>query len=256
MSTGVDAIVARGRWAASPAEAPAETRAGERQRLERLASEFESMLLGQMLREMRRASRWDEGREEGGMETQSLFEMLDAELAVQLTRVQGLGLSKAMLGAFDRGLELEGEANAPSPAEAVALPGAVPSAIEGANWLQEAPVTSAFGWRADPLTGGARFHRGIDVKAAYGQEVAAAAGGRVVFSGESGGYGLSVVIEHAGGTRSRYAHLSASLVSEGQQVAAGAVVGRVGQSGRATGPHLHFEILDQDGTHLDPLRMR
>jgi murein DD-endopeptidase MepM/ murein hydrolase activator NlpD len=78
-----------------------------------------------------------------------------------------------------------------------------------------------------------------------------AAGGRVVFAGEQGGYGQSVVVEHAPGLQTRYAHLSAISVRPGDQVPAGSQVGRVGQSGRATGPHLHFEVLEQ-GRRVDP----
>jgi flagellar protein FlgJ len=113
-------------------------------------------------------------------------------------------------------------------------------------------ITSAFGWRADPIHGGARFHGGIDLRAAYGREVPVAAPGRVVFAGEHGGYGQTVVVEHAGGYRTRYAHLSAIAVRPGEELASGAVVGRVGQSGRATGPHLHFEVW-RGSERVDPL---
>lgn len=113
-------------------------------------------------------------------------------------------------------------------------------------------ITSAFGWRADPFHGGARFHGGIDLRAAYGREVPVAAPGRVIFAGEQGGYGQTVVVEHAGGYRTRYAHLSAIAVRPGEELASGAVVGRVGQSGRATGPHLHFEVW-RGSERVDPL---
>lgn len=116
----------------------------------------------------------------------------------------------------------------------------------------EADVTSAFGWRADPFHGGVRFHGGIDLRAAYGREVPVAAPGRVVFAGEQGSYGQTVVVEHAGGFRTRYAHLSAIAVRAGEELASGAVVGRVGQSGRATGPHLHFEVW-HGSERVDPL---
>jgi murein DD-endopeptidase MepM/ murein hydrolase activator NlpD len=113
-------------------------------------------------------------------------------------------------------------------------------------------VTSEFGWRTDPLTGQARFHRGVDLRAAYGQDVQATGYGRVVVSGEQGGYGNTVVIEHADGTRTRFAHLSATLVDAGATVAPGQLIGRVGSSGRSTGAHLHFEVIGADGKPLDP----
>jgi murein DD-endopeptidase MepM/ murein hydrolase activator NlpD len=113
-------------------------------------------------------------------------------------------------------------------------------------------VTSAFGWRRDPFTNQLKFHQGVDLRAAYGQEVQAAGAGTVVFSGDQGGYGTSVVLEHADGTRTRYAHLSAVLVRKGDQVGAGEPVGRAGKSGRATGTHLHFEVIGRDGRRMAP----
>jgi murein DD-endopeptidase MepM/ murein hydrolase activator NlpD len=74
----------------------------------------------------------------------------------------------------------------------------------------------------------------------------------VIFAGQQRGYGQTVVVEHDGGVRTRYAHLSAVTVQPGQQLAEGEVLGRVGRSGRATGPHLHFEVL-KDGARIDPL---
>jgi murein DD-endopeptidase MepM/ murein hydrolase activator NlpD/Rod binding domain-containing protein len=113
------------------------------------------------------------------------------------------------------------------------------------------PVTSAFGWRRDPITGALRFHQGIDLRAAFGEAVTAAAAGRVVFSGEQGGYGTTVVIEHDNGIQTRYAHLSSALVRAGEIVKAGDILGRAGSSGRSTGPHLHFEVT-VDGRPADP----
>jgi murein DD-endopeptidase MepM/ murein hydrolase activator NlpD len=78
------------------------------------------------------------------------------------------------------------------------------------------------------------------------------AAGRVVSAGADGAYGTAVVVEHANGTKTRYAHLSVSLVRQGDVVEAGQVIGRAGSSGRATGPHLHFELLDRNGVPLDP----
>jgi murein DD-endopeptidase MepM/ murein hydrolase activator NlpD len=113
-------------------------------------------------------------------------------------------------------------------------------------------VTSAFGWRQDPFTDKAKFHQGVDLRAAYGQEVHSAAAGRVVFSGEQGGYGTTVLVEHADGTRTRYAHLSARLVEKGEELSAGQTLGRAGRSGRATGTHLHFEVIAPNGQRIAP----
>ncbi|MEO7271551.1 MAG: M23 family metallopeptidase, partial [Vicinamibacterales bacterium] len=114
-----------------------------------------------------------------------------------------------------------------------------------------ADVTSSFGWRKDPFSGAAKFHAGVDIRAAYGRDVMTAGAGRVVSAGVQGGYGQSVVVEHAPGLRTRYAHLSSIDVTPGQVVEGGSVVGKVGQSGRATGPHLHFEVLEH-GKAVNP----
>jgi murein DD-endopeptidase MepM/ murein hydrolase activator NlpD len=116
-----------------------------------------------------------------------------------------------------------------------------------------ARVTSAFGWRQDPISGQTRFHRGVDLRAAAGDEVASTGAGRVVFSGTDGGYGTSVVVEHANGLSTRYAHLLSALVHLGDEVDEGQTIGLAGQSGRATGPHVHYEVRAA-GEAVDPLR--
>lgn len=100
---------------------------------------------------------------------------------------------------------------------------------------------------------GNRFHTGLDLPAAYGAPVRAAARGRVVRAGwDSGGYGYLVVVAHRSGVRTFYAHLSAIRVRRGRWLGVGARVGRVGASGHATGPHLHFEVRLR-GAAVDPL---
>lgn len=115
----------------------------------------------------------------------------------------------------------------------------------------EARMTSAFGVRADPFTGEARKHRGLDFAAPEGTPILAAAPGKVVFAGERGGYGLAVEVEHAGGMRTLYAHASSVGVQVGQEVRKGEVIAAVGSTGRSTGAHLHFEVR-QDGRPVDP----
>lgn len=136
--------------------------------------------------------------------------------------------------------------------EVVGAAAAAPAAVANLVRPVAGAVTSAFGWRRDPFTHAMKFHQGVDLRAAYGQEVQAAGAGRVVFSGEQGGYGTTVVLEHADGTRTRYAHLSARLVEKGDAVSAGEPVGRAGKSGRATGTHLHFEVIAPDGRRIQP----
>jgi len=114
--------------------------------------------------------------------------------------------------------------------------------------------TSGFGIRNDPFTGERGYHTGIDVAKNYGAPVYAAKEGIVTFAGWNGGYGKCVVIKHQFGFETLYGHLSTINVSTGQKVKAGQFIGRVGDSGRSTGPHLHFEVR-KFGTPINPLRI-
>ncbi|MCA1944532.1 MAG: peptidoglycan DD-metalloendopeptidase family protein [Desulfovibrio sp.] len=116
-------------------------------------------------------------------------------------------------------------------------------------------ITSGFGWRDDPFTGKQTWHSGVDIKAPAGTPVVACWDGTVVFAGNGGQYGNTVVLEHAGGWRSFYGHSKELTVSPGQTVKAGEQIATVGQSGRATGPHLHFEIR-QGGLAWDPQQVK
>ncbi len=117
----------------------------------------------------------------------------------------------------------------------------------------EPSVTSPFGYRADPFLGRLALHPGIDLAEAYGAEIHAAAAGRVVHAGPAGGYGNMVEIDHGNGLATRYAHMSDVLVEEGETVDKGAVLGRLGSTGRSTGPHLHYEVR-VEGEPVDPER--
>lgn len=114
-------------------------------------------------------------------------------------------------------------------------------------------VTSNFGYRVDPFLGRAALHSGMDMRAETGTPARATAAGTVVTAAPSGGYGNLVEIDHGNGLSTRYGHLSAILVSEGQTVTVGQTIGRVGSTGRSTGPHLHYEVrIDDEAT--DPGR--
>ncbi|HCF56589.1 MAG TPA: M23 family peptidase [Myxococcales bacterium] len=113
-------------------------------------------------------------------------------------------------------------------------------------------ITSLFGMRTDPFEGNDRFHRGVDLRAKVGQLVQAAAPGVVAYAGRLGGHGLHVELLHDGGLVTRYSHLSLLLVEAGMQIPAAGPVGLAGNTGRSTGPHLHFEVI-KDGEQIDPL---
>ncbi len=118
--------------------------------------------------------------------------------------------------------------------------------------VEQAGISSPFGVRPDPLDGGRRMHRGLDFSAGRGDLVEAAASGWVVRAGPAGGYGRMVEVRHAGDVTTRYGHLSAILCTPGDAVEAGTPLGLIGQTGRATGPHLHFEVW-KAGVAVDPL---
>jgi murein DD-endopeptidase MepM/ murein hydrolase activator NlpD len=109
-------------------------------------------------------------------------------------------------------------------------------------WPLEGKLGSGFGVREDPFNGEGAFHSGIDIDAPYGTPVRAAGDGDVLDDSMGAGYGLQVVLDHGHDTMTIYGHLSASAVVPGQHVVRGQVIGYVGQSGRATGPHLHYEV--------------
>jgi murein DD-endopeptidase MepM/ murein hydrolase activator NlpD len=109
-------------------------------------------------------------------------------------------------------------------------------------WPLEGRVTSSYGERQDPINGEGAFHAGIDIAAPYGTPVRAAADGDVLTAGFGTGYGREVSINHGHDVTTVYGHLSAMAVVPGDHVTRGQIVGYVGQSGRSTGPHLHYEV--------------
>jgi len=118
--------------------------------------------------------------------------------------------------------------------------------------LERAGISSPFGMRTHPLDGRRRLHAGVDLAGLPGGVVSAAARGYVVRAGWMGGYGLTVELRHPGDVTTRYAHLSALLCTPGDAVDPGQPLGLVGRTGRATGPHLHFEVWRR-GEPEDPL---
>jgi murein DD-endopeptidase MepM/ murein hydrolase activator NlpD len=139
-------------------------------------------------------------------------------------RFRRLGVSLARMDALERGL--------------AGIPQVLPANLEF--------VSSGFGYRADPFTGAAAFHAGIDFPGPVGTPVYAAARGRVSFVGQRSGYGNCIEIDHGNGLMTRYAHLSRFAARVGEHVAAGARIGAIGSTGRSTGPHLHFEVRVND----------
>ncbi len=118
-------------------------------------------------------------------------------------------------------------------------------------WPVEGPITAAFGERIDPFNGEGAFHSGIDIGATIGQQIIAPADAVVVFADVMGGYGRAVVLDHGHGISTRYGHLGSFACISGQHVHRGDTIGYVGESGRSTGPHLHYEVRIND-TPVNP----
>jgi len=129
------------------------------------------------------------------------------------------------------------------------LAAATPSIWPVSGWL-----TSRYGNRRDPFTGGADFHPGLDISADYGQPVRATADGTIAVAERSGSYGNLVEIDHGYGIVTRYGHLSRFRATAGQQVHRGDIIGYVGSTGRSTSAHLHYEIL-LNGKLTNPLKL-
>lgn len=119
--------------------------------------------------------------------------------------------------------------------------------------MGELDSTSGFGMRTDPFLRAPAMHTGLDIRADTGEPARATAAGTVTIAGWNGGYGKMVEVDHGNGFATRYAHLSAIDVEVGQTIRIGQIVGRVGSTGRSTGPHLHYETR-VDGDPVDPQR--
>jgi murein DD-endopeptidase MepM/ murein hydrolase activator NlpD len=248
-----------------------------------LAQEFEAMLMLQMVRQMRQSISFeDDSEKEQGLGNGTMTDTFDIELSRYLAKSGGIGLGKMVqetlskqTGATSTPAQTDAPEMLPLPDGRTTLPlapaatlsplvaaaqaaavarAAAASAQAGTTTLSmplDTTTTSGYGWRKDPLGQGRKFHAGVDLRAAYGTEVPAAAAGDVTFAGDQGGYGTTVVVRHEDGFETRYAHLSSMEVQAGDRVEAGQSVGRVGNSGRSTGPHLHFEVR-RNGQQIDP----
>lgn len=139
-------------------------------------------------------------------------------------RFERLGASLARMSALERGLN--------------GIPQVMPA--------DEGSMSSGFGYRRDPFTGSGAMHNGLDFRAPHGSAIHAAADGTVSYVGYKSGYGKTVEVDHGSGMVTRYAHMSRFDAKPGAKVTAGEIIGRIGSTGRSTGPHLHFEVRIND----------
>ena len=132
-------------------------------------------------------------------------------------------------------------------------PGLGDAAFTPSLWPVTGQITASFGERLDPFSGEGEFHKGVDISAAYGSAVHVSADGVVISVETRPGYGHLVVVDHGYGTETWYGHLSGFNVEVGQQIHRGDVIGYSGNSGRSTGPHVHYEIR-LNGAPVNPWR--
>lgn len=196
------------------------------------AQEFASLLFLEVLKAMRAAL-----PQEGLLETESLSRdiytaMMDAEVARVMAQRDTSGFTKMVEQSLDKITNKSREQGV-------------------SHVLTQGVVSSAFGPRNDPFNGAKSFHDGVDIAAPAGSPIKAATAGKVIFSGQAGGYGNLVEIDHGDSVVTRYAHNAVNLVAVGDEVLAGQSIALVGRTGRATDAHLHFEVRRQ-GQPVDP----
>jgi murein DD-endopeptidase MepM/ murein hydrolase activator NlpD len=230
--------------------AAAQASAGDAKQRQKIAQEFSSFLYLEVLKAMRAATAQDDASAGEPLSRDLYSSMMDAEVARLAAQRDRSGFAKAVERSLER------VSVTPRPArEFKDSNQSLPAANNTLEPRTQAPATgvisSPFGLRADPLTGISKFYHGVDIAAPAGSPVQAAAAGRVMFSGFVAGYGNIVEIDHGSGWATRYGHNSANLVAAGDKVAAGQQIGLVGQTGRATGDHLHFEVR-RDGKAVSP----
>lgn len=230
--------------------------------LREACGQFESLMLHQLLRGMRRTVA-EAGLFHGGAGENIWRDLYDQALAEEGSKTGNLGLAE-MLYRELKGLK-------PSPKQIQTLPGSIRPrpALQAAPEISapaqdsessdlllpvEGRLSSFFGLRDHPILGGLRMHSGLDIAAPEGSPVRAAQSGIVVFSGSRDGYGQVVEIDHGQGLTTLYGHNQENLVQEGQLVRQGQVIALVGETGLATGPHVHFETRRQ-GQAIDPLAL-
>lgn len=222
------------------------------------AQEFASLLFLEVLKALRAATPQEGFAEGNGLSRDIYSSMMDTEMAQLMAKRDASGLTKVIEKALDRYTDKKTAVNPLAPVEGApkiekpSMPGVV-SPLEPISMTApvEGLISSQFGLRKDPINGLAHRHDGVDIAAPAGAPVAAAAAGKVIFSGLAGGYGNMVEILHQDGLVTRYAHNATNLVSVGEEVKSGQSIALVGSTGRSTGAHLHFEVR-RDGKPVDP----
>jgi murein DD-endopeptidase MepM/ murein hydrolase activator NlpD len=227
---------------------------------QKAAKQLEAFFLRRLLAEARPQG----GMLDGGFAGDTFKQMLDEAIADKMSSGGGIG----MAAMFEKQLGGNGATRASIANLTSAMPPNAPPAglpmprtevphippVEGGRGFAMPAIgriSSSYGMRIDPINHTESLHPGQDIAAKAGTPVVAAAAGTVTHAGPAGTYGNLVTIKHANGLETRYAHLSSVDVQKGAEVTPGTPIGKVGSTGRSTGPHLHFEVRE-DGKLRDP----
>jgi murein DD-endopeptidase MepM/ murein hydrolase activator NlpD len=227
-------------------------------RLKGVVKELEALFIYEMLKEMRQTTQG--GFLGKGMGNDIYSSLFDMEMA-RLFAKRGLGLGELILKQIDgrAGQGVISPSTSPKDPKTSFQNGQMPPTSPTAHRPEDqgsrvndqkssigipvnGRISSNFGWREDPFSGEEKFHSGIDIAAPSGQAIYPIRKGRVIFSGLTQGYGNTVVIDHGDGYIAKYGHNLTNLVAVGDNVEPDQVIALVGNTGKSTGPHLHFEI--------------
>jgi murein DD-endopeptidase MepM/ murein hydrolase activator NlpD len=207
------------------------------EKIKRIAAQFEQIMIQTLLKTSESRDKENEDSE-FGMGASSYKDMSRLFLSQYLAESGGLGYQDMIRRQIEERDQQSGQSASPIQAPALKLgENRLTSPLDHMN------VTSEYGWRTDPISGQRRFHQGIDLRAPLNTPVKSMLAGQVQYSGWKEGYGNVVEVRHADGLVTRYAHNSTLLVRSGDVVDSGATIALSGDSGRSTGPHVHFEVL-------------
>jgi len=257
---------------------------GKADKIDTVAKDMESLFLRQMIKTMRQASGVSQDKGFGSNMYSDMFDMELANVmsergigvkevfARQLNRQAGISESKAPIPSFNNQLynisikeSVQSQAKASYQQEIKSydtakiikdLDKSISESVDKAQpWNVGLPIkgaiSSEYGMRVHPISGELKFHHGMDIAANEGTPIHPVKAGEVIFSGEQRGYGNVVIIKHADGYITKYAHCQKNLVSKGDMVGVDTEIGLVGSTGYATGPHLHFEVA-HNGKSMNP----
>jgi murein DD-endopeptidase MepM/ murein hydrolase activator NlpD len=214
---------------------------------QKAAKQLEAFFLRRLLAEARPQA----GMLDDGFAGDTFKQMLDEAISDKMAGAGGIGMAEM----FEKQLAGKGApVAAHMPMQMPPTTNAIPPVELEPGKLAMPTIgrlSSGYGVRIDPIHHAQSMHPGLDLAAPAGTQVTAAAAGKVTHAGPAGTYGNLVTIKHANGLETRYAHLSSVDVQKGAEVLPGTPIGKVGSTGRSTGPHLHFEVR-QDGKLEDP----